>query len=198
MDLIHLLKVITAYKLTPFAKRVKEATKPLHDKIESHPFISRLIKGSLTDLEYAVYLYNMLPVYEKIERRLLCPSSVLARTKQIKTDLNKYESFLNVSLTEFYINEKWADTLETEDILKLTSVFYIRWLGDLYGGQILAKNIKFNSALKFNSVRLCIRLSRELIEHYGSQDEDKFISYVKEAYTNNYNLVDKISKLSLS
>jgi len=192
MGLFHLLKVITAYRPTPFAKRIKEATKPLHDQIESHPFIEKLIDGQMTDLEYAVYLSNLYPVYEKIERLLLSPSSALARVKYIKNDLQKYTAFFNNDLSEYYINDLWVNSLETDDMFKLTAVFYTRWLGDLYGGQILAKNIRFNSSLKFKNVRQCIKIARELIESYGSKDENRFLVQVSHAYTENYNLATNI------
>lgn len=198
MNLIHLIKVITAYKLTPFAKRIKEATQPLHSQIEAHPFISRLISEKLSDIEYAVYLSNLFPVYEKVERKLLGPSSILARKKFIEKDLNDYSKFLNVNLEDFYVNKDWAESLDEADNYKLTAVFYIRWLGDLYGGQILAKNIRFNSSLKFKNVRDCIKVARSLIEYYGSKDENRFLVQISDAYTRNYDLVDRIQNLKLS
>jgi len=198
MDIIHLVKVITAYKLTPFAKRIKQITKPLHDQIEVHSFVKKFIDGQLTDLEYAVYLYNLLPVYEKIERHLLSTMPILSRTKQIKEDLNQYTSFLNTDLSQYYVNQEWVNSLDAKDTFKLTAVFYTRWLGDLYGGQILAKKIRFNSALKFDNIRNCIRVARELIEYNGSKDENRFLVQISEAYTKNYDLVTKIENKLIS
>ncbi|NBO99181.1 MAG: hypothetical protein EBU90_03510 [Proteobacteria bacterium] len=197
MNLIHLIKVITAYKLTPFAKKLKEVTKPLHDQIESHPFIKKFIDGKLSDLEYAVYLSNLYPIYEKIERRLLCPTSILARAEHIRNDLVNYSNFLDIDLSKYYVNGDWADKLDTDDPYKLTATFYIRWLGDLYGGQILAKNIRFNSSLKFKNVRDCIRVARDLIEYNGSKDINRFLVQVSDAYTSNYDLVTKLNSMKL-
>lgn len=195
MNIIHLIKVITAYRLTPFAKRIKEVSKPLHDQIESHPFIKKFIDGKLSDLEYAVYLYNMYPVYEKIEYLLLSPQSILARTQQIKKDLIDYSNLLDVDLSLYFINQDWIKSIEASDKFKQTAIFYIRWLGDLYGGQILSKNIRYNKSLKFKNVRQCIKTARELIEYYGSKDENRFLVQISEAYTHNYNLVTNIQKI---
>jgi len=164
MDVLHLIKVITAYKHTAFSKKVKLETEANHDAIEQHPFVDLIIKGKMTDLQYAAYLSNVYPVYDIVEKKLLAPQSILARTNYIRKDIEQYSNFLNTDLSRLYVNDEWVQKLKSGDEVDVLAAFYIRWLGDLYGGQILAKNIRFNSALKFKSVRLCIKVARELIE----------------------------------
>jgi len=195
MDIIHLVKVITAYRPTPFAKRIKLETKANHDVIEQHPFIDLIIKGKMTDLQYAAYLSNVYPVYDIVESKLLTPKSILARTNYIRKDIEQYSNFLKTDLSRLYVNDEWVQKLGSGDELDVLAAFYIRWLGDLYGGQILAKNIRFNSALKFKSVRLCIKVARELIEFHASRDTDMFIERIKNAYADNYNLAEKLHNL---
>jgi heme oxygenase len=195
MDVLHLIKVITAYKHTVFSRRVKLETKANHDAIEQHPFVDLIIKGKMTDLQYAAYLSNVCPVYDIVEKKLLAPQSILARTNYIRKDVEQYSNFLNTDLSRLYVNDEWVQKLESGDELDVLAAFYIRWLGDLYGGQILAKNIRFNSALKFKSVRLCIKVARELIELNASKNTDVFIERIKNAYADNYNLAEKLRNL---
>lgn len=195
MDVLHLIKVITAYKHTAFSKKVKLETEANHDAIEQHPFVDLIIKGKMTDLQYAAYLSNVYPVYDIVEKKLLAPQSILARTNYIRKDVEQYSNFLNTDLSRLYVNDEWVQKLESGDELDVLAAFYIRWLGDLYGGQILAKNIRFNSALKFKSVRLCIKVARELIELNASKDTDVFIERIKNAYADNYNLAEKLHNL---
>ena len=195
MNVLHLINVITAYRPTAFARRVKLETKANHDAIEQHPFIDLIIKGKMTDLQYAAYLSNVYPVYDIVEKKLLTPRSILARTNYIQKDIEQYSNFLNTDLSHLYVNDERVQKLESGDELDILAAFYIRWLGDLYGGQILAKNIRFNSALKFKSVRLCIKVARELIEFNASKNTDMFIERIKDAYADNYNLAEKLRNL---
>jgi len=195
MDVLHLIKVITAYKHTAFSKKVKLETEANHDAIEQHPFVDLIIKGKMTDLQYAAYLSNVYPVYDIVEKKLLAPQSILARTNYIRKDIEQYSNFLNTDLSRLYVNDEWVQKLKSGDEVDVLAAFYIRWLGDLYGGQILAKNIRFNSALKFKSVRLCIKVARELIELNASRDTDVFIGRIKNAYADNYNLAEKLRNL---
>ena len=196
MDVLHLIKVITAYKHTAFSRRVKLETKANHDAIEQHPFVDLIIKGKMTDLQYAAYLSNVYPVYDIVEKKLLAPQSILARTNYIRKDVEQYSNFLNTDLSRLYVNDEWVQKLESGDELDVLAAFYIRWLGDLYGGQILAKNIRFHSALKFTNVRLCIKMARELIELNACKSADVFIERIKSAYADNYNLAEKLHNLS--
>jgi len=196
MDVLHLIKVITAYKHTAFSKKVKLETKANHDAIEQHPFVDLIIKGKMTDFQYAAYLSNVYPVYDIVEKRLPISQSILVRTNCIQRDIEQYSSLLNVDLSSVFVNEDWVQKLKTADELDILAAFYIRWLGDMYGGQILAKNIRFHSALKFTNVRLCIKMARELIELNACNSADVFIERIKSAYADNYNLAEKLHNLS--
>lgn len=190
MKILHLLNVITAYRPTPFAKSIKFSTKKEHDDIEKHPFVDSLIKGKLTDIQYACYLLNLIPVYEAIENKLNLPHE-LRRSHFMRQDLDKYQKLLG-SLGDMFFYHDWLNNLLSKDNFSITSDFYIRWLGDLYGGQILAKNIKFNNHLKFRNVRNSIRQARELIETNAKKREKEFVLLIKKSYSYNYQLVEKL------
>lgn len=197
MSILHLFNVITAYRPTSFAKNLKKSTLEWHNKIESHPFVKKLISGKITDLEYAAYLKNLLSVYGAIESRLFDGDTPveLFRTSLIIQDLSKYKTLLNLDLDRYNFWEKWTDTIKSGDKFTVGASFYIRWLGDMYGGQIMSKNFKFSSALKFKNVRACIKESRKTIENIGSTNLELFIEKVNQAYGFNYDLVSQLEEV---
>lgn len=194
MDIIHLVKVITAYRPTAFAKKLKASTRKEHDEIERHPFVQKLISGSITDEEYTAYLDNLLLIYTTIEGKVLLyeKNTDLKRSHLIIKDLFDYKTKCNVEVGRNVCNRDWLQNIESKDTFGCTADFYIRWLGDLYGGQIMSKNFKFHSSLIFNNVRSCIKRAREVIEVNAKGREDEFINLVKQSYRFNYNLVQEL------
>jgi len=197
VSILHLFNVITAYRPTPFAKHLKQSTRVRHDAIESHPFVKKLINGKVTDLEYAAYLKNLLSVYGAVESKLFDSDTPveLFRTTFIIQDLNKYKTLLNLNLDRYNFWEQWTDSIKSGDELTVAANFYIRWLGDMYGGQIMSKNFKFNSALKFKNVRSCIKTARSIIENIGSTNPELFIERVNQAYEHNYILATRLEEI---
>ena len=194
MDILHLLNVITAYRPTPFAKKLKAETRKKHDEIESHPFVRKLILGTISDEEYFSYLENLYPIYSIVESHLLSSEGYkpLRRTAQISDDVRAYQLLLNVNSTYKIFSKGWIESCMQKDYFGLTSEFYIRWLGDLYGGQIMGKNFKYSSMLRFKNVRSCIKLARHLIENTAASRQDEFIENVKQSYNKNIELVENL------
>ena len=149
MDFLHLINVITAYRPTAFAKKLKAQTRAKHDAIESHPFIHKLITGDISAEEYFAYIENLSPIYTIIENRLLQSAqfSPLHRDAQITEDIRNYQDALNIQTTYKLFNSDWVNACIGKTDFELISDFYIRWLGDLYGGQIMSKNFKYNYML---------------------------------------------------
>jgi heme oxygenase len=193
MDFLHLINVITAYRPTAFAKKLKAQTRAKHDAIESHPFIHKLITGDISAEEYFAYIENLSPIYTIIENRLLQPAqfSPLHRDAQITEDIRNYQDALKVQTTYKLFNSEWVKACIDKTDFELISDFYIRWLGDLYGGQIMSKNFKYNSMLKFKNVRQCIKLARGLIES-AAMHEDVFIDLVNKSYDYNLKLAEDL------
>jgi heme oxygenase len=196
--LLHLIKVLSAYKPNEFSKKIKKQTKVKHDQIESHPFIKEMLSGELSDFKYAVYLNNLLPIYKSVEMFLFNKrntNSDIVQSKKILNDINSYTNFLNVDLDQSHLlfYHDWLNHFTSKnDFFKKTEL-YIRWLADMYGGQIIKKNIRFGSKYDFVDIRGDIKFVRQLIENnLNSQNVDSFIDEVNKSYDFHYKLVEKV------
>jgi len=196
--LLHLIKVLTAYKPNEFSKKIKKQTKAKHDHIESHPFIKDMLSGELSHFKYAVYLNNLLPIYKSVEMFLFNKrnaNSDIVQSRKILNDVNNYSNFLNVDLNQSHLlfYKDWLQHLLGKDDFYKKSELYIRWLADMYGGQIIKRNIKFASKYDFVDIRGDIRFVRQLIEDgINNENVDQFIEAVNASYDHHYNLVDKV------
>jgi heme oxygenase len=198
---LHLLNVITAYRPNKFSKQIKKATKEKHDAIEKHPFIKSMIDGSLSDFKYAIYLNNLLPIYKAVEMFLFYSTPVdrdLLQSRKINNDLNEYIRFLgiNIDRPEYIFNKEWLNYFLFKDKFLQKAELYIRWLADMYGGQIIKRNIRFNSKYDFDDLRNEIKLIRRMIEDgLDETNVDRFIEEVNKAYEFHHQLADKINEL---
>jgi heme oxygenase len=196
---LHLLTVITAYRPNKFSKQIKKATKEKHDAIEKHPFIKSMIDGSLSDFKYAIYLNNLLPIYKAVEMFLFNKvDNDLIQSKKINNDLNEYTRFLNVKIDkpEYIFYKEWLDHFFQKEKFFKKAELYIRWLADMYGGQIIKRNIRFNSKYDFNDLRNEIKIIRKMIEDgLDEANVERFIEEVNKAYEFHRQLADKINEL---
>jgi heme oxygenase len=127
---------------------LKEITKDLHTDAERTLFAKKLVTGSFTKEEYANYLWQMVLVYNGIEtaansQKLLVNLPDIERAHKIYQDC--------VELVGSHHNLKWLpETIEYYQYLLelnynqerrhlIKAHLYCRHMGDLFGGQIIAK-----------------------------------------------------------
>lgn len=197
--LFHILNVITAHRPNKVFKKIKAETKVKHDSIEKHPFIVSMIDGSLEDRKYAIYLTNLLPIYQEIEKEFLLnlKNTDIIQSKKIIKDINDYNKLLNYNFFSINIFTKdWLHHLQNKEKVLKKSDLYIRWLADMYGGQIIKRNIKYNSKYDFINLRQSIKIVREILEEDVTfNNVDKFIEEVNRSYEYHYLLADRLLKV---
>jgi len=187
MNIFHLINIITAYKPNKYSKLLKEGTKEAHDLIEQHPFFRDLLNGTLPDVKYAYYLANILPIYELVEQEFLSnvtDKSVLQSTK-IKKDLENYSNLLNRKIDNSTYNYSfaWVMYFKQKSRTYKKAELYVRWLADMYGGQVLKKKVKYGEKYKFKNLRKNIKFIRKMIEEDLNDDTiQKFIEEVNIVY----------------
>lgn len=131
--------------MTTLAQRLRDDCAKHHHQVEQHPFIQKLFSGNCTLELYGHYLARLAPVYEALEAglRALPQSSpyqtlclpVLYRSAPLAADLQvlgqQPETADAVPLAAYLA--------AVDHPQRLAAGFYVRYLGDLGGGQILAR-----------------------------------------------------------
>lgn len=129
---------------------LRDITHDLHQDAERTIFAKKLVEGNLTVEEYANYLFQMIPIYSAIEfgNRML---GNLTTLKGIDRTGAIYDDFME--LAGFYHQFTWLpSTLEYHQYLMnlindparrhlIKAHMYCRHMGDLFGGQIIAKKV---------------------------------------------------------
>jgi heme oxygenase len=126
---------------------LKELTYEEHKFAETRPFVKILFKGNIDPQLYATYLYNQFPMYEILEvctmpHGILNDVPGILRSKSIRTDFEElWKGDVAPALCPV-VNDytKYIISIKN-DVKKLMSHIYVRHMGDLAGGQMIAKRI---------------------------------------------------------
>jgi heme oxygenase len=129
---------------------LKELTKDLHTDAERTVFAKKLLTGVLTDEEYANYLWQMLLVYNGIEtaaksQDMLKNLPDIERAHKIYQDCielvgpNHNLKWLPVVIEYYQYLLSLNYNAERRHLVK--AHLYCRHMGDLYGGQMIAKKV---------------------------------------------------------
>ncbi len=158
---------------------LKEITKDLHTAAEKTKFAKQLVTGNLTQEEYATYLYNMLAVYDPIEfscqrQGMFANLPGIARLRCMYDDFLELDSGANYVLVPSTVDYhdyliRLGNDPERRHLIK--AHLYVRHMGDLFGGQYIAKVVpgqgKFYQFDDPEGLKLAIRA--ELTDDLGDE-----------------------------
>lgn len=129
---------------------LREITKDLHTDAERTQFAGKLLSGSISKEDYANYLYQMLLIYGPIElgNRI---QGHFTNLPDIERTHAIYQDFIELAGKDH--NYKWLPSTinyhnyllnlisdpERKHLIK--AHLYCRHMGDLYGGQMIAKKV---------------------------------------------------------
>lgn len=126
---------------------LREYTNEKHRAAEATPFVQYMLHGNITLNDYAVYLQQMELVYRNIEyfaeiSHLLHDLPDIKRSDYMREDLKE----LGFSVAEKPMSSisKWCERivyLYYTDKSKILAHVYVRHMGDMYGGKIIAKKV---------------------------------------------------------
>lgn len=161
---------------------LKEITHDLHHDAERTQFAKKLLSGSISKEDYAKYLYQMVLIYGPIElgNRL---QGFLTNLDGIERAHAIYQDFIEIAGTDY--NHKWLPSTiayhhyllelmsdpERKHLIK--AHMYCRHMGDLFGGQIIKKQVAHISKGRFydfkNGDALKAAIRAELTDDLGDE-----------------------------
>ena len=167
-----------------FVMSLKDLVQDIHTKAENEAFAKLLMSGDINPTQYATYLFNQEVAYRAVEAQadkhgILDDIPEIRRAEKIKEDF-KTVRFMRVirpggakmpdgdhvrvlpSVSHYcnYVNEGL-----TED--QCWAHIYVRHFGDMYGGNMISKRIKFMEHQMYNFER-----KKELLAHVRSKLSD--------------------------
>ena len=125
---------------------LKELTMQQHRNAERQKFAGVLMSGEIPKKFYLIYLINQHSCYHILETHPLfvLPHPNLKRMDKIKTDINELNDNIKMDITNV-LTKSTLDYIEHVKNIKNQEDFnahvYVRYLGDLRGGQMIAKKI---------------------------------------------------------
>ena len=127
---------------------LKKLTWEHHKNAERQNFVKRMFKGELSEAAYATYLYNQHMNYNMLEQ-IAIVSGLLADMPEIRRAPAIHEDFVELwpdqDVTPYVApsTKKYMDYVMTlmDDKEKLMAHLYVRHMGDLSGGQLLAPKV---------------------------------------------------------
>jgi heme oxygenase len=127
---------------------LKDLTWEKHKSAERQEFVKILLSGKINPRFYSVYLQNIMACYSMLESSaavhgLLDGLDDIRRTNLIQADLDelghKKDNSLFVPVVNEYLDHILRLSWNTPE--KLMAHIYVRHMGDLSGGQMIAKKI---------------------------------------------------------
>ncbi len=123
---------------------LREVTNAKHREVESLPMIQTIMNGPTVD-QYVHYLFELKEIYKVIELTarsagILQDLPGIERFHAISDDLDELKSNYHREImpsTKKYIDHLWATAYHNPHLL-LAHV-YVRHMGDLYGGKLMAR-----------------------------------------------------------
>lgn len=127
---------------------LKELTHQEHRTAETQPFVKILFSGKINPELYAAYLYNQFPQYEILEmfamRAGLTQDLVgIERAKKILADFNELWPHKDSVPDLCPVVDEYVHYIKEirDEPKKLMAHLYVRHMGDLAGGQMIAKRV---------------------------------------------------------
>lgn len=127
-----------------------EYTRAKHIEVENHPFVQYMLKGDITKDHYILFLRQFRKVYETIEyygemSGLISGLTDIKRSSYIRQDLVELGCAEQaIDHTEYLPSvKKYVDHIRdlyySDKKDQIMAHIYVRHMGDLYGGKVIAR-----------------------------------------------------------
>jgi len=174
------------------ADRLKRATHRLHVEAERAGFIGAVLRQRATRAGYVLFMRNLLEVYDALEQALRQQHEAKGPVRTLSRPELFRASAIRADLTEM-CGQNWgqavpvlasgrayagrvAEAAQHGDGLTLAGHAYTRYLGDLNGGQVLARLLARGLALPPAALRFYefpqVATPRDAAAHYRAAIDD--------------------------
>jgi heme oxygenase len=166
---------------------LRDITKDLHHEAETTAFAKTLLSGKITKEQYANYLYQMLAIYDPIE--FYCQRQgffdrmpglprigAIYRDFQEIEDRNYHYELLPSTLEYHMYLIHLGNDRNRKHLMK--AHLYVRHMGDLFGGQIIKKQVPFTNHSFYhfeNADQLKTQIRAELDDTLGAEARTAFV-----------------------
>lgn len=152
---------------------IKAGTQSLHDLAEKTKFSQQMISGEVSQSQYLHYLHGKWLICSQLENNFApWPHPDLKRSVSLRKDIIEIEPRFRIQYFTLPAVEyiQYLSGLSNE---LLAPHVYVHYLGDLFGGQMIAKNLRVPCRhLSFNNRTQCIASIREIqVEETWFADE---------------------------
>jgi heme oxygenase (biliverdin-producing, ferredoxin) len=155
--------------------KLRELTQKQHEQAENQPFAQLLLSGNISKKKYATYLFNQHPQYNLLETLAMFHGLVDVRiAPRIHEDYQElWEEFQPHQPPLLPVVKEYMDHLMSikDDPNKLMGHIYVRHMGDLSGGQMIARKIpgtgkmyKFDEDVKIIKERIRSKLNDDMAD----------------------------------
>jgi heme oxygenase len=170
---------------------LKEFTSDLHHIAEKTKFAKQLLSGKISREDYRNYLYQMMAVYDPIEwynkrQGFIDTMPDLPRLKGIYADFMELDDSSYCYLTPASLEyQTYLHALGNDPARKhlIKAHLYCRHMGDLFGGQIIKKQVAHISSGKFydfaNADNMKIAIRQTLTDDLGPEARVAFEYAIK-------------------
>lgn len=160
-------------------KTLKESIASVHKKAEETPLAKRMIKGKISEDDWLTYLSNIMQVHMTIESRNVIEKPEVLRCDKIALDLGNVSSHTKFKKSMI----DYCAYLEKLPEEKLWAHIYVHYLGHMYGGQFMKKNIEWSSNfLDFDDLEGCIEYVREKTADVKPAEAKKAFEWIIKIY----------------
>ena len=207
--------------IAPLPERLRLETRTLHTEAERSPFMATLLRGRMDRGAYAMLLRNLLAIYAVLEPALrrhaahpaMAPFDLasLVRTPSLLADLRVLESTSAAapSMPIEAAASAYVERLHELDATRpelLLAHAYVRYLGDLSGGQLLGPIVAASMKLPpgagtafydFGDRAMTAartRAFRAALEQAVVADSGEIVAEAKQAFERHRELFDELAR----
>lgn len=149
---------------------LKEQTLSKHTEAENLPFIKSIFNNSVDKDDYIDYLYQLAHVYHVLEEvlgkrfDLFTSMQDIKRAQAIMEDFNELSDKNKPYMVRQPTLEYMTYLMKLDDSQKAMAHVYVRHMGDLFGGQQLAKLVPGSAKMyQFENIKSLVQEIRSKI-----------------------------------